>query len=192
MGSSYIAIVDLGSDRGRQALPIRAGASKPLVKTEYEESNAEISPNGRWLAYQSNRSGTFEVYVQPFPDVANDLLQVSRTGGTEPVWARESGELFYRAPNGAVMRVSITQGSTLKASAPTQLFASTSYTLADATAGGGAPRTYERISRRPAIRDDEEFRCADPDVNRAAYYRRPELVRRVEAPRTDKIVGTAG
>jgi serine/threonine-protein kinase len=142
LGSSYIAIVDLGSDRGRLALPIRAGESKPLVKTEFEESNAEISPDGRWLSYQSNRSGTFEVYVQPFPDVGSGLWLVSTTGGIEPVWAREGRELFYRAPNGAVMRVSFTSGSTWKASTPMQLFPATSYTLASPTAGG-AVRTYD-------------------------------------------------
>jgi serine/threonine-protein kinase len=112
------------------------------VKTEFEEVNAEISPDGRWLAYQSNRSGRFEVYVQPFPDVANGLWPVSTTGGTEPVWARDGRELFYRAPNGAVMRVSITPGSIWKASAPTQLFTATSYTLADPTSGG-VSRTYD-------------------------------------------------
>ena len=112
------------------------------MKTEFEESNAEISPDGRWLAYQSNRSGTFEVYVQPFPDVANGLWQVSTSGGTEPVWGREGRELFYRAANGAVMRVSFTSGSTWKASGPIQLFPATSYTLANPTSGG-APRTYD-------------------------------------------------
>jgi Tol biopolymer transport system component len=140
-GNSYIAIVDLGPDRGRQALPIRVGESKPLVKSEFEEYNAEISPDGRWLAYQSNRSGTFEVYVQPFPDVASGLWPVSTTGGTEPVWARDGRELFYRAPNGAVMGVSIMPGSPWKASPPTQLFAATSYTLAGV--GTGLSRTYD-------------------------------------------------
>jgi eukaryotic-like serine/threonine-protein kinase len=132
--TSYLSIVDLDAD-GR----IRGAEPKPLVKSGFDDSNAEISPDGRWLAYQSNRSGKFEVYVQPFPNVAGGFSQVSTSGGTEPVWARD--ELFFRAPNGDVMRVSIAAGPIWKAAAPTKLFAGTSYALSPAT--GGMPRTYD-------------------------------------------------
>jgi hypothetical protein len=77
-----------------------------------------------------------------FLESAGGIIHDSTTGGTEPVWARDGRELFYRAPNGAVMRVSITPGSTWTASAPTQLFAATSYALAAATTGGTS-RTYD-------------------------------------------------
>ena len=56
--------------------------------------NAEISPDGRWLAYQSNRTGQFEIYVCSFPDVES-LHQLSNAGGTHPAWARDGTELFY-------------------------------------------------------------------------------------------------
>ena len=67
--------------------------------------------------------------MQPFPEVENGRWTVSTAGGAEPLWSRDGHELFYRAPGGAVMRVSIAPGSTWKASAPTQLFAATSYAL---------------------------------------------------------------
>ena len=57
------------------------GASKPLLTTEFDEGNAEISPNGQWLAYQSNASGQDEIYVRPFPDVDSGRWQISRGGG---------------------------------------------------------------------------------------------------------------
>jgi serine/threonine-protein kinase len=64
----------------------------------YIERNAELSPNGRWMAYQSNESGTFQVYVRPFPDVASDRTQVSDAGGIYPLWSRDGQELFYLMP----------------------------------------------------------------------------------------------
>jgi serine/threonine-protein kinase len=101
------------------------------VQTPFEEINAEISPDGRWLAYQSNSSGAFEVYVRPFPDVASGQYPVSTGGGTEPLWSRDSRELFYRDPKGAVMRVSIAQGPTWAAAKPTRLFEAAPYLLGE-------------------------------------------------------------
>ena len=69
--------------------------SEPLLVTEFAERNAEVSPNGRWLAYESNRSGMYEIYVQPFPNVDDSRWQVSTGGGTRPLWAPNGRELFY-------------------------------------------------------------------------------------------------
>ena len=50
----------------------------PLIVTEFDERNAEISPDGQWLVYQSDTSGQYEIYVQPFPDVDEGRLQLSK------------------------------------------------------------------------------------------------------------------
>jgi serine/threonine-protein kinase len=73
----------------------------PLLKTTFGEQSAELSPDGRWLAYNSNESGRHEVYVRPFPDVDKGRWQVSTGGGSQPTWARNGRELFFR--NGAAL-----------------------------------------------------------------------------------------
>jgi eukaryotic-like serine/threonine-protein kinase len=110
------------------AQPASSG-TRPLVSSPFLESNGEISPNGKWLAYQSNSTGAFEIYVRPFPDTAQGKWPVSSAGGTEPLWARDGRELFYRSSSGAVMRVPISPGPIWKAGAPTQLFGASSYAL---------------------------------------------------------------
>src|SRR5262249_40907867 len=65
------------------------------VRTPANEDNGVFSPNGQWLAYESNESGQFEVYVRPFPG-RGGRLQISTQGGLEPVWSRNGRELFYR------------------------------------------------------------------------------------------------
>ena len=69
--------------------------SEDLLVTEFNEGNAVLSPDGQWVAYQSDASGTFEVYVRPFPDVDAALHQISTNGGTHPLWAPDGSELFY-------------------------------------------------------------------------------------------------
>ena len=97
-------------------------AVTPLVQTPFNERNGEVSPDGRWLAYDANDSGRFEIYVRPFPDVTRGLWQVSTDGGTRPLWARNSQELFYLSATGALMRVGVARGPTWAATAPTKLF----------------------------------------------------------------------
>ena len=77
-----------------------------LLETPYEARNGEVSPDGRWLAYEGElaaRPGQLDVYVRPFPDVNAGQWQVSPAGGIQPAWARSGSELFYRDPDGAVM-----------------------------------------------------------------------------------------
>ena len=97
-------------------------AVTPLVQTPFSERNGEVSPDGRWLAYEANDSGRFNIYVRPFPDVSSGYWQVSTDGGTRPLWARNSQELFYLNETGALMRVGVAHGPTWAATAPTKLF----------------------------------------------------------------------
>ncbi|MCZ6498261.1 MAG: hypothetical protein O6765_06015 [Gammaproteobacteria bacterium] len=73
------------------------GQSPPqwLLEGPYDERNAELSPDGRWMAYQSNESGEFEIYIRPFPNVEEGRKQVSNAGGFKPLWSRDGRELFY-------------------------------------------------------------------------------------------------
>jgi len=71
------------------------GEPQPFVSTAATEWGAKLSPDGRWMAYISNESGQWEVYLQPFPGPGN-RRQVSSNGGSEIVWARNGLELFYR------------------------------------------------------------------------------------------------
>ena len=73
-----------------------AGRITPIVAESYDEGYSEVSPDGRWLAYSSTLSGRYEVYVRALEGDA-DQVQVSTTGGNEPMWSRDGRELFYRS-----------------------------------------------------------------------------------------------
>ncbi|CAN5836128.1 hypothetical protein BH24GEM1_BH24GEM1_30050 [soil metagenome] len=70
-------------------------AAVPLVRSAATETLPALSPDGPWLAYASNESGTAEVYVRPFPETGTAKWQVSTAGGRQPLWARSGRELFY-------------------------------------------------------------------------------------------------
>jgi serine/threonine-protein kinase len=98
--------------------------TEPLIQnTKYRQLNAEISPNGHWIAYESNESGTNQVYVRPFPKVDGGHEQVS-TGpvGTRPLWARNGRELFYAAANRLMVVPVQTGGQTFRAGNPAKVF----------------------------------------------------------------------
>ena len=96
----------------------------PVVQTSFDERNGEFSPDGRWIVYHSNASGRFEVYVQPFPGPSGKW-QISTGGGVTPRWSHDGREVFYLAPDGALMatRVSVSSdGQALEPGAPARLF----------------------------------------------------------------------
>jgi serine/threonine-protein kinase len=113
---------------------------EPLVRTTFDEVNAEISPDGRWLAYQSNESGQNEVYVRPFPDVNGGRWQISTGGGRQPVWARSGEELFYLAPSGTLIVVRIGRATSFTPGVVTKLFEGRRYHV---TSGGALGRHYD-------------------------------------------------
>jgi eukaryotic-like serine/threonine-protein kinase len=94
---------------GRDVLQLALDGSrvvKPLLHTSADEREAVVSPDGRWLAYESNEAGSNEIFVRPFPNVEGGHWRVSTAGGTRPLWARSGKELFYLAADGPLLRVS--------------------------------------------------------------------------------------
>jgi Tol biopolymer transport system component len=109
-------------------LPVEAkssGGRKPdvFLQTPFDESQAAFSPNGHWVAYQSNEGGPMEIYVQPFPG-PGAKQQISNGGGTSPRWRRDGKELFYLTPDAKLMAVPIggPSSTTLEAGPPVVLF----------------------------------------------------------------------
>ena len=100
-------------------------SKRPLLAEAYSESQAALSPDGHWLAYSSNESGTWEVYVRPFPDVNGGRWQVSRDGGNEPLWAHSGGELFYRGSRGRYMAARVNTTSSFSVGEHRVLFSTT-------------------------------------------------------------------
>jgi eukaryotic-like serine/threonine-protein kinase len=98
------------------------GERKPrtFLGTAFNESTPMISTDGRWLAYSSNESGRFEVYVQPFPE-GGEKFQISTGGGTDPMWSHKGRELFYRDAN-KMMAVPVQTAGHFLAGNPVQLF----------------------------------------------------------------------
>ena len=76
---------------------------EPLIQTPANERNGVVSRAGNWLAYESDKSGRYEIYVQPFPNVNTGQWKISDSGGTRPLWASNGQELFFVAPGGAIM-----------------------------------------------------------------------------------------
>ena len=93
----------------------------PWLQTPFSELNAVFSPDGRYMAYQSNESGRQEIYVQSFPGPGGKW-QVSSNGGNQPHWRGDGKELFYRSPDQKIMAVDVTTGATFEAGVPKPLF----------------------------------------------------------------------
>jgi Tol biopolymer transport system component len=103
-----------------------AGSARPFVKTNFYEGNAVFSPDGRWLAYQSNGTGRFEVFVRSFPD-GEQSIRVSLDGGMYPMWSPGGTELFFRGTDNTMMAASVTMAPTFQASKPRVLFDAIGY-----------------------------------------------------------------
>jgi Tol biopolymer transport system component len=111
--------VDLRQDESG----ITPGTPVPFLKTPFADQDARISPDGRWVAYGSNESGKFEVYVRPFSATAlgtQGRVQISNSGGGTPRWSPTGGELLYLVGD-QIMAVSYTtNGETFVAAKPRQ------------------------------------------------------------------------
>jgi len=99
---------------------------EPYLVTEFNEANAQFSPDGRWVVYTSDRSGQTEVYVSPYPfptsPDGDPMIQISTGGGAQPRWPRDGKELFYLSPDNTLMAVGVTTEPSFKAGVPSALF----------------------------------------------------------------------
>ena len=101
MSGAHYATFTFGID-GNDKQGWTPGESKPLMTNSFTEWESSFSPDGRWLAYDSNETGDYEIYVRPFPGPGGKW-QVSTGGGRYPKWSRTSKDLFYRTPDSKIM-----------------------------------------------------------------------------------------
>jgi serine/threonine protein kinase len=148
------------------AVDVESGKSSPVAQTSANEGWGEFSPDGRFVAYQSNESGRFEIYVRTFPGAEGKWL-VSVAGGTQPRWRRDGKELFYVTPDGQLMAVLLTAdktGRTLQVGNAVSLFL-TNLVTAPApgviTVGSGPKQQY-------AVASDGRFLMIVPVAKTAA------------------------
>jgi Tol biopolymer transport system component len=91
------------------SLSLNDGSIQAVAATPAGETGARLSPDGRWIAYVSNESGTFEVYVQPLPSMGA-RWQVSQGGGLQPQWASDGREIYYLGSDTSLVSRSIATG----------------------------------------------------------------------------------
>ena len=116
--------IDPKTKRDVWVLPVTgSGEAKPfpVLRTEANETAGTLSPDGRWLAYASDESGRYEVYVQSFPG-GGGKRQVSTGGGIGPRWRRDGQELFYYAGDGKLMAAPVRSGESFEVGAAVSLF----------------------------------------------------------------------
>jgi hypothetical protein len=120
------AVWSSDSSTGKQwVLPLSGdGQAAPLFGSDFEEVQAQFSPDGRWISYTSNESGRYEVYIQSFPPTGAKR-QISTEGGTDGRWRGNGREIFYIAPDNVLMSVELRYDKdTIQPSAPRPLFRS--------------------------------------------------------------------
>ena len=94
----------------------------PILSTEFDEEAIALSPDGKWMAYQSDETGRTEIFVRPFPNTDAGKRQVSSGGGVAPLWSRDGTELFYLSNGKDMMAARIAAGAVIGVSAPVVLF----------------------------------------------------------------------
>ena len=118
-----------GSRRDIYGIRIDGGTAPPvpLAATDAEEYSPAVSPDGRWLAYGSDGSGTDEIFVRPFGSPGDRRYQVSVAGGDEPVWSHSGRELFYRDLSNNLIAATIAPGDEFRVLARRVLFSTAGY-----------------------------------------------------------------
>ena len=127
--------------------PTQPGAAgHPFIHTGADEACGQFSPDGKWVAFTSDESGRFQIYVQAFPDGAK--WQISKDGGVQPRWRGDGKELFYRSADQSVMAVDVRTGAAVEAGTPKALF-----------------QTCQERLRRGAIRDQLRRDSGWPEIH---------------------------
>jgi Tol biopolymer transport system component len=132
------------------ALPLEGDKKPfPVLQTAFDEMDAQFSPDGRWIAYESNQSGQSEIFVRPFPE-SRGQWQVSTAGGTQPRWRADGKELFYVARDGQMMAAPILKaadGQSVTPGAPVSLFTTRLASGTGVTIGSYTGRPQYAVAR---------------------------------------------
>jgi Tol biopolymer transport system component len=120
----------------RDLVAMRPGVDStpvPIVASpKFEERAATLSPDGRFIAYQSDETGKDEIYVRPFPRADDGRWQLSTSGGSEPLWSRSGREIFFRTPSGELMSTPVTTTPSFSPGTPKVLFSTKGFARAAA------------------------------------------------------------
>jgi Tol biopolymer transport system component len=119
----FVSFVTVDPATANDIWVLRVGSplqERPFVQTLFGEGGPTFSPDGRWIAYASAKSGRTEIYMRPFPGPGEEVT-LSTDGGNEPIWARKTGELFYRRDD-AMMVIDITTTPAVSVGKPRRLF----------------------------------------------------------------------
>ena len=112
----------LGGNNDVWILPL-TGDRKPILflQTAAVETDGAFSPDGKWIAYSASQNGRPEVLVEPFPQTGGKF-QISRSGGTKPIWRHDGKELYFLSPDLKFMAAAIDMTSGFRAETPAALF----------------------------------------------------------------------
>ena len=94
---------------------------QPFIASELDERSPKFSPDGRWVAYMANESGSYDVFVRSFPG-GEQKYRISTQGGARPLWGRDGRELFFLGLDGKLMATSVKPGATFEFAPPQALF----------------------------------------------------------------------
>jgi serine/threonine-protein kinase len=130
--------------RGRDVLALSMDGSRrveTILSTAANDLTCEVSPDGRWIVYDSDETGHFEVYVRPYPQAySGGRWQISSEGGRQPMWSHDGRELYYRDFEGAMWAVPVALTPTFMPGAAVRLFANHGYV---GRGGLMSARTYD-------------------------------------------------
>jgi len=149
------------ASRDLWVLPMDQPGAKPIRYTHLASTNkqGQFSPDGRFVAYTSDESGRYEVYVQPFPDVSKGKWVISQVGGTEPQWSRDGHELFFFSGQKMMVVDVGVNGQSFSASVPRELFSAQ------------VPAGYSNDSHRWQLSPDgKQFLVMVPSSGAASAY----------------------
>ncbi len=172
-----LVFMEVAIDRERlnadlKMLSLKDGTDRPLLHTEHSELNAVLAPDGRYVAYQSNDSGRWEIYVRPFPDVDTARWTISPDDGEDPRWSSDGQWIFYRS-SGKIVRVAVSAKGRFSAGPPQLVFD------ARLPVTGQAPQAY--VFRRRSY-------DVAPDNSRVIVLQEDALAARDRAPREIVVV----
>jgi len=137
----------------------KAGKAEPWLKSSFDETNPVFSPDGRWLAYQSNESGKIEVYVRAFASSSSGpggKWMISNRGGVTPRWSRSGHELVYQSGDQVMAARYAVQGDTFVAETPRVWIAKLGGTLFDVSPDGRRVAVLTPVASGDASKQEHE------------------------------------